>query len=56
LALSIAAMKREIEVLMRSSFMNFDWRLRGELGGAAADNLIVVRVKGSTAGDVQPRA
>ena len=45
-ALSIEAMKQEIEVLMRSSGMNFDWRLRGELGGAAVDNLIVVRFKG----------
>ena len=45
-ARSIDAMKREIEGLMQPSGMTFDWRFRAELGGAAVDNLIVVRFKG----------
>src|SRR3954469_5059097 len=43
---SVDAMKHEIEALMQPSGIKFNWRLRGELGEAAVDNLIVVRFKG----------
>jgi hypothetical protein len=45
-ARSIDAMKQEVEAVMQDSGMTFDWRLRGEFGGAAVENLVVVRFKG----------
>lgn len=45
-ARSLDEMKREVEAVMKTSGLSFDWRTRAEAGASSFDNLVVVRFKG----------
>ena len=44
---SIEAMKREFAVIMHSSGIAFDWRMKSEAAAGSFANLVVVRFKGA---------
>lgn len=43
---SVAEMEREVEGIMKSSGLSFDWRTRSQAAGQSFENLVLVRFKG----------